>query len=327
MTAPTHHHRAIAIANAADLSTLRAATSEMAECAALLPDGRERLNLIVTELATNLVRHSPHGGRVLLRQLVDQAGVECISLDRGPGIENIATALDDGTSTAGGLGVGLGAVRRLSQSFAIHSEPGFGTAILARVGTQPEEAGFARHAGAAMLPMAGMTDCGDGWLIDKSGLIVVVDGLGHGELAGDAARKAIAAARTSDPEPRGVLLAMHEALRGTRGAVGFALFCGEHVLRYAGIGNISATVMRTGSRVALISSWGVLGHNAVLPATRETPWSADDVLLVHSDGIGDATRVFTERRLRFVHPGLIAAIILRDGAGKLDDQTVLVAQR
>jgi serine/threonine-protein kinase RsbT len=49
--------------------------------------------------------------------------------DQGPGIPNIEQALKDGFTTGGGLGLGLGGARRLSNEFDIQSKPGEGTRI------------------------------------------------------------------------------------------------------------------------------------------------------------------------------------------------------
>jgi serine/threonine-protein kinase RsbT len=49
--------------------------------------------------------------------------------DEGPGIEDVDTAMRDGYSTAGGLGLGLSGARRLSNDFQIDSSPGKGTRV------------------------------------------------------------------------------------------------------------------------------------------------------------------------------------------------------
>lgn len=78
-----------------------------------------RAAIVVTELSANLVKHAG-GGELLLRsvQWPEGVGIEILSLDRGPGIRNIAECLRDGYSTAGSPGTGLGALRRLSSSFS-----------------------------------------------------------------------------------------------------------------------------------------------------------------------------------------------------------------
>ena len=52
--------------------------------------------------------------------------------DRGPGIEDLGRALEDGYSTAGRLGLGLPGVKRLMDDFEICSAPGMGTTVIAR---------------------------------------------------------------------------------------------------------------------------------------------------------------------------------------------------
>ena len=56
--------------------------------------------LVVTELATNLVKHA-RGGELLMRRLgaEGEEGIEVLSLDKGPGISNVAQSLADGYST------------------------------------------------------------------------------------------------------------------------------------------------------------------------------------------------------------------------------------
>jgi serine/threonine-protein kinase RsbT len=49
--------------------------------------------------------------------------------DKGPGIADIERALQDGYSSGGGLGLGLGGSKRLSSEFTIQSAPGQGTLV------------------------------------------------------------------------------------------------------------------------------------------------------------------------------------------------------
>jgi len=52
--------------------------------------------------------------------------------DNGPGIAGIKTAMTDGYTTGGGLGLGLSDTKRLSNEFSIESAPGKGTADVNR---------------------------------------------------------------------------------------------------------------------------------------------------------------------------------------------------
>jgi serine/threonine-protein kinase RsbT len=50
--------------------------------------------------------------------------------DQGPGIADIAQAMKDGFTTGGGLGLGLSGAKRLTNEFAITSNPGAGTRVV-----------------------------------------------------------------------------------------------------------------------------------------------------------------------------------------------------
>jgi anti-sigma regulatory factor (Ser/Thr protein kinase) len=334
MTLSPHCHRQVRVGDAADVLTARKVAASLAVASGLGPTGQERVSLVVTELGTNLLRHAPAGGAMLLRGVDGGAGLECLCIDRGPGMADVAAALRDGqtsaaTSGAAGLGFGLGAVRRLSDTFEIHSEPDFGTAILARVRDGPAGPSLRFASGAVMLPMAGQEECGDGWVVTADGLVVVIDGLGHGPEASLAARRAEEVALAAGPhdDPRALIEAMHRALRGTRGAVVMAVRLEEGRLRFAGVGNIAATVLGIDRTAGLHSTWGVVGGSTIAGAgSFETAWATGDVLLLHSDGVSKTIDLFTSRRLRYVEPTLAAAILLRDAVTKLDDQTVVVVR-
>ena len=82
-----------------------------------------------SELARNTLDHGG-GGRVDL-DTVDgpRKGVVLVFSDEGKGIKDIDTALRDGYTTGGGLGLGLGGAKRLSNEFSIESALGKGTRI------------------------------------------------------------------------------------------------------------------------------------------------------------------------------------------------------
>ncbi|MFD3802953.1 ATP-binding protein [Streptomyces sp. NPDC058619] len=125
-----------------------------------------QLVLAVAELATNASKHATDGS-VVLRVLRnrDVAGVEVVVVDSGPGMADVATALRDGVSTAGTLGIGLGAVQRLADRFDVHSVPGLGTVQLARFWPHPLPASVAGEAvvGGITRPIGGEDVCGDAW--------------------------------------------------------------------------------------------------------------------------------------------------------------------
>jgi serine/threonine-protein kinase RsbT len=89
-----------------------------------------KLVTAASELARNALEHGG-GGRMRLEVLNSglRRGVRVTFADRGPGIANIEQAMRDGFTTGGGLGLGLGGAKRLSNEFEIVSRPGEGTTI------------------------------------------------------------------------------------------------------------------------------------------------------------------------------------------------------
>ncbi len=67
--------------------------------------------------------------RVELLREGSRRGVQLIFADNGPGIADIKTAMTDGYTTGGGLGLGLSGAKRLSNEFSIQSTPGKGTTV------------------------------------------------------------------------------------------------------------------------------------------------------------------------------------------------------
>ena len=84
-----------------------------------------------SELARNTIQHGG-GGAVLIESVNDGArrGLRLTFEDDGPGIPDIALAMKDGYTTAGGLGLGLSGAKRLSNEFAIDSTRGQGTRVV-----------------------------------------------------------------------------------------------------------------------------------------------------------------------------------------------------
>ena len=89
-----------------------------------------KLVTAASELARNLVQHAG-GGVVRIESIAEGArrGLRLVFKDEGPGIEDVDTAMRDGYSTAGGLGLGLSGAKRLSNDFQIDSSPGKGTRV------------------------------------------------------------------------------------------------------------------------------------------------------------------------------------------------------
>jgi serine/threonine-protein kinase RsbT len=89
-----------------------------------------RIELTVSELASNMVRHAGGGSLTLTRVERDgRSGVRVVAEDRGPGIPNLEQALKSGFSTGGSLGVGLSAIHDNMDKVEITTREGHGTRV------------------------------------------------------------------------------------------------------------------------------------------------------------------------------------------------------
>ena len=291
-----------------------------------------RAALIATELATNLVKYGKETGELLLQRLSHDAGsmgLEIIAIDKGPGLRDVAHAMADGVSTSGTPGTGLGAVRRISNSFHFHTAPGEGSVFASRVwnGSAPVYDGW----GAVCVPVKGEEQCGDHWMVvqDHSRKVVMIaDGLGHGPLAAEAAQMATDVLREhSMRRPAEILGFMHRGMRATRGAAVAIAVIDEArgLLDYAGVGNIAASIVKGASSRSMISHNGIVGHEARKIQEFSYPWDSDSTLVMYSDGI--STRVLHGYpALAHNTPSVIAATLYRDFARTRDDATVMVVR-
>jgi anti-sigma regulatory factor (Ser/Thr protein kinase) len=295
-----------------------------------------RVSIIAAEMSSNLLKHSSTGGQILINALTPNAGpgaVELVATDQGPGMANPAAAMEDGYSTSGSLGVGMGSIRRQSSHFEIHSAADHGTAVLARV--TADDAYFGDpifDVGAVSVPKDGEEVSGDGWAVSDlpSGIqLLLVDGLGHGLLASEAANLAMKTFRKAAGQaPIDVLRALHPPLRATRGAtVGVAsIDVKARTVTYSGIGNIGAAIVTPDRSRWLVSLNGTVGREPVQFRQYETSWHPDAVLVAHSDGLTTRWRL-DQPGLAAKDPTLIAAVLFRDFARQLDDVTVVVAKQ
>lgn len=294
----------------------------------------ESLRIAVTEIASNTVNHGG-GGELLLRMLEQngRTGVEALFIDGGRGMTNVAECLRDGFSTAGTMGTGLGAARRLVHEFDLHSIPDTGTAVVLR----EWKGGRTRKGGLTVagvcLPVSGESESGDAWATLSSGtrtLVLVADGLGHGSGAAAAANLALSLFRANATRSAADLLdLLHLGLRPTRGAaVAIAeINTDRGELSYAGIGNIAGRLL-TGSGIrAMISHNGIVGHQARPAQAFTYPWTSDTTLVMHSDGLRNQWKHEAYSGILRRDPALLAGLLYRDHARERDDSSVIVCRQ
>lgn len=290
------------------------------------------LALVATELATNLAKHA-NNGQVLLRlsRRAEQVGVELVALDHGPGMADFIASARDGHSTTGTLGIGLGVIARSSSEFDAYSRPDHGTVMV--VSLWPKPLPDAPWVNGLTRPLSGELISGDAWAARRLGerrQVMVCDGLGHGPLAALASQAAVVAFQAAPAtDPQSVLTYVHSRIGHTRGCVGAIAEVDAEagMVRYAGIGNISAVLTDGATRRRLVSMPGVLGQSQTRTVRQfEYPIADGELLVMHSDGLTDRWDLSGYPGLMRHTPLVVAATLLRDAARRRDDACVAVAR-
>jgi anti-sigma regulatory factor (Ser/Thr protein kinase) len=315
-------------------------------------DRLAEIDIVVQEIGTNAVRYATGGGCLYWAETEGtEPGLELFYFDKGPGVYDLERALRDGVSSGGSLGTGFGAMRRLLDEFDAYSTVKgttrrlssqrrtiYGTAILGRKWVTPLEEEqerervrrVTRHVGAWSRPRPGEDINGDAYFISRhegKTLLAVVDGLGHGRGAYEAASAAVEILEHWRGETLDELIyGVHDALRATRGAVmGAVVLDPAHgSFTYAGVGNVEVRVLGAAEPARPIPTNGTLG--ARLSQVRVWPhrWTEGTTLVIASDGISATWDASAYPGLVAKTPQLLAGVLLRDFSRNSDDATVLV---
>jgi serine/threonine-protein kinase RsbT len=123
-------HETVAVRSSDDVVRVRQAVRARAIEAGFGIVDQTKVVTAASEIARNTVDYG--GGGTLLIEIVREGsrrGVQLTFSDNGPGITDLKTAMTDGYTTGGGLGLGLSGAKRLSNEFAIESAPGKGTTV------------------------------------------------------------------------------------------------------------------------------------------------------------------------------------------------------
>ena len=320
----------VAVSDASSVGEVRRTAQSMAQRLKLDETRSGELALLATEASRNTLIHGG-GGQVILvgiksgeRQLV-----RILAMDNGRGIPNLAEAMSDGYSTAGTMGGGLGAMKRIATRFEIFTGAA-GTIVLSELGNSASNEKL-QIAGMAV-PYPGERVCGDEWFSFQEPdrvSVLLVDGLGHGFGAAEAAREAVAEfQQRSSLAPGEILSHVHDALRKTRGAVaGIAeIRPRENRIIYAGVGNISAVVLSGGGSQSLVSHNGTLGMTVPRIQEFRSEWPSDALLILHSDGLHSKWDLSPYPGLLARHPAVIGGALLRDFRRQRDDASVVVVK-
>ena len=325
--------QSVSLSDASSTAEARRAGARMASLLGLNEKKSGETAVVITEAARNAVVYGG-GGQLLLSGIKskNETRMEIVALDRGPGIADLSRALQDGYSTGGTPGTGLGAIKRMAEVFDVFSNSK-GTAIFARIEQPTAEAQLRRSSielAGLLSPLAGERVCGDNlaWEINGDRCVVLaVDGLGHGLQAAEAADEAVRVFRAhSNESPTSLITRLHDALKKTRGAAAAIAEVRPLVgtLVYAGVGNISGTILSHTLGRSLVSHNGTLGHVMSRVQEFKVDWPKDGILVMHSDGLLSRWDLSRYPGLLGRQPALIAGVLLRDFRRERDDASVLV---
>jgi anti-sigma regulatory factor (Ser/Thr protein kinase) len=323
------------IGEPSEIATVRRAACDLARTLGFNETITGEVAIVITEAGTNITKYAG-SGEILLRKAVRHdgaVGMEILAIDKGPGISHLSRSMQDGHSTAGSYGIGLGTMERLADQFDIYTAAGQGTAISLSFWGKPD-ADFASGCdiGIVCLPLPGETMCGDAWSVRRESrqvTLLLADGLWHGPLAAIASEAACLTLVGSPGTAGQIIHKAHQALQRTRGAaIGVAcLDDGADDLTFAGVGNIAGCILDNGKTHHLISHNGIVGSNLRKVKEFASPWSAEALLIMHSDGIRTRWDLDRYAGLALLSPALIAAVLYRDFNRGNDDVTVLVCRQ
>lgn len=297
------------------------------------------IDIIVSELASNLIKHA-NGGELLYRVAENEGNkiMEIFCIDKGPGTNDIARMMKDGSSSTNTLGHGLGAINRLSDFFQIYSMRDWGTVSYSGSNKNLPPTVFQRNKDEIKFKvlqtcMPGEKVCGDGYFIKKTDnqtQIFVGDGLGHGENAHEAVQSAIAAFKDCDhSSPAEILRFIHQRVKKTRGLVA-TVACLEHEKKewkICGIGNITTRLYHGIDPKNYMAHNGIVGLN--VPNTMNDYIVEKEKyqhIIMYSDGIRTRWDLMKYPSILKYDSSIIAGVIYKDHARGNDDVTILVGK-
>ncbi len=304
--------------------------------------------IMVTELVTNVLKHGGGKGKILVCEVktdTQQKAIEVWCCDSGPGIPNVEKALKDGYSDKVSLGIGMGSIRRFSDTFEINPRD-------ADLLNSNEINGLENYSncirtlkwvplkkwigtnnsltlGASSRSKPGEKLNGDCYVINHISpaktVAAVIDGLGHGKEAHLASQLAKEQIIMKAEQPVDMLLKhVNAAIRGTRGVVAglVSIDTDAKKVSFCGIGNIEGFIYTSKEKKNLLSYGGIIGHNMRTPRVFDFDFNPGDFICLYSDGITSRWRL--EDLDWHNHPQLNAEHSINNFSRNNDDATILI---
>ena len=308
------------------------------------------ISTVVSELANNLIEYEAIEGKIICSLIEEgtEKYIQIISEDKGPGIANVETVMEDGYSTNETLGIGLGTIKRLMSDFRITSNINnvknvrnnsnwsqIGTKIITKkyLSQREDTADISQSKikfGIFSRSKYGEKYNGDNYFLqrfeDKT-IAAVIDGLGHGQAASEASTITRSYLVENYKKPLDVIInGLHKRLKSTRGVViSIALIDDKKgVLEFVGIGNVLTRVFNSPTPINPVKFSGSLGYILRNFRVFQYPWVKGNIIIMTSDGISERYDPNRDPNFLKKHPIIIANTILKEYGKAHDDATVLV---
>ena len=299
----------------------------------------DEIDILVSEMTSNLVKHATEG-EILAGLVSDRQCpmLELVALDNGPGITDPDRMMQDGISTKGTLGQGLGAIKRLSDFFDIYSLKSWGTIVISRIylSSDPETAAPRPLLNLRSLIVAkpGEVVSGDGSFGFTAGdgtyRLLVADGLGHGLEANNAVKQAITAFREFPSDsPMEIIRHVHATIRKSRGVVAAVVIIDpvRKVWKFCGVGNIATRFSGVHQGRGYLSHNGIIGHN--IPGSlydQEVAHHDYQQVTLCSDGIRSRWQQMRLPEIGRQDLMIQAAALYKDFARRNDDMSIIIGK-
>jgi anti-sigma regulatory factor (Ser/Thr protein kinase) len=296
---------------------------------------REHMELVCNEMVTNQNKFAEGKGLVQIWEASDPVpALDLFAFDYGKGILNVQNAVRDGYTTAGTMGKGLGAIRRLSDQSEIYSLPveqagdsdWHGTAVWSRFYRHDSDPEYLHDLGVYTRAYQDSTFNGDLIQIrtgESKTRWLHLDGLGHGREAAEVA-EGIGYFLDGETPVDALMQRLSVRLQGTRGAVAMIAEV-DHTSRHmtvCGVGDMVAYLISCGEKKAISFSPGVLGHAHRSLETFRFPFPDQALLITASDGLRRSMTLRTFPDLWRLHPQIIALVLGQVLGRHNDDRSV-----
>ena len=306
---------------------------------------------IISELGMNILKYAGHGEvRIYSKVSNSESYIDIVAKDHGPGIADVALALQDHFSTGGTLGLGLSGVKRMADRFNINSDQFNGTVIVARKylkqsslqkysetisntmdGHQPTELKDLNYNVSSFFkPFGHNIKGGDATLAVKHNngfLLAIIDVLGHGEQASLLASNIVEyISNNLTTNLVNLMHDLHTTFRCSRGAAINLVYIDlkRQSCHSISVGNTNTAIIGNKQWKSL-SYNGIVGHR--IPSTlaeQTTTFIPGDLILLWTDGLPTRQTLDMVDTIRYKTAEQITHQLITELAKPFDDSGCLV---